>query len=252
MKRFVGLFVVLMVLAACAQLAPEAPLEPSQAESSAPFVIDFNNLRTGQLIWKVTPGRGMTGTATDIGKVKIVARRDNNKGRRLNGNRAMVFDAACKGSRNGCTGNTSSLYHPEQGKVAIISENNNSVTPKPNKWGGIIDFKFDQFAQGRADLKSIKVFGVERRGAHIDLYRDRQRVARIPIPITGASGSATVTLDTANIGLMRVRLVGSGAVDDVMLGTRDDDGGDGGDGGTTLPPDPGEAGKVTLAGIDSD
>ncbi len=152
------------------------------------YTVTFDGLTPGRIISNVALNQGIvsaTGDRTD--KVYVYARRRNRSG-----NVAMV------------TGSDREL---------LISKDGRSQTSYTR--GGYIGFLFRNF--GAVDVNTLEVSGVTKGGGNVSLFRGSRRVRSFAIPKTGASGSATISIDAEDIGLVVVTLGGPGRVDDLSF-----------------------------------
>ena len=156
-------------------------------------VLDFESLSAGDTVSDQFQGDGVTVYA------KAFYSGTHN-------NRAMVFDA------DNPTGHDFDLGVPDQGNILIISEDGDSGDPDDNAHGGLVKFEFDE----PANIDSITVIDIEESGGRILLYDEHGSwIKTIDIHPNGNMGVSTIQIDTDGVAKMKVKLKGSGALDDL-------------------------------------
>lgn len=229
-RRWVRTGVLLMFTGGVVSASPAGQAASRAADQAADllrsvqntFTIDFNGLPVGQRVSQVSVGQGVGSSARAAGLpgaagegvISISAQRRDRPG---DSNRAMIFDAECGGSPEGCSGNDDDLYAPGQGNLLIVSQDNNSADPNDNHEGGHVNLDFSSFGPGSVRVVSFKVFDVSHNGAVVSLYADGEIISNIPIPRGATGEQTTVEVDTPGVDLMRVTVADSFALDDIVF-----------------------------------
>lgn len=210
-------------ISAAALTALIGPVSGFAAPPSA--VIDFEGLASGTVVNAVSSGAGVSGDPI-AGSVGVFGDSSNSS---ISTNAALIFDSGCGGSAFACTGADADLFKPVLGKVLIMGEN----LIDANADGRIDDpddadlrnapftFDYSGFGSGSVIVESLDVMDVEARveePATIELYGSGMTLlATIAIPPTGNNGVATVAVGVSNVVAMKVKLQGSGAIDNIRL-----------------------------------
>ena len=141
-----------------------------------------------------------------------------------NRNSAILFDATCQG---GCSGGDDDLLFPEVKHVLIIAENLEDTQPADGvvddpsdaETGGFFEFDFSSWGSGVVMVIDVDVLDTES-GGRVELYsggRDGALLKTIELPKTKDHELRTVPIHTIDVDFMRIRLDGSGAIDNVRV-----------------------------------
>lgn len=169
----------------------DAGIKPVFVECDDPAAvkIDFEGLASGTVV------------SSQIAGVTIRAA-ENGEGNPDND--AMIFDS------NVLSGGDSDLLTRDQGNILIVSEDDDSSDPD-DAIGGKIYFDFDLPAK----IFDIKIIDAEE-GGFIDMFdADGNLLACVVIPNGVDGGIQQIILDQEDVSTLKVRLNGSGAVDDL-------------------------------------
>jgi hypothetical protein len=186
-------------------------------------VINFEGLAAGTIVDSVSAGKGMSGDVVS-GFVKVFGFSDVTG---IDTNAAMVFDSACPPDNMpaSCTGKDRDLFKPELGKVLIVSEDLDSTDPDDADFpSATLEFDFSAWGSGTATVDSLTVMDIEEAQNHgdalIELYSGGENgtlLGTVPLPDTGNNGMATVNVGMSGVDFMRIKLNGSGAVDNIKI-----------------------------------
>ncbi|WP_342076995.1 SdrD B-like domain-containing protein [Yoonia sp. SS1-5] len=117
----------------------------------------------------------------------------------------MIFDTGRPSGRD------YDLAHNREGKVLIISEDNDSHDPDDNRHGGTVSFDF----KSPVSVTELTVIDTEE-GGSVDLFDAHGNLIKsIALPHTRDGGVKRVPLDTDDVAHMTITLHGSGAIDDI-------------------------------------
>jgi hypothetical protein len=213
--------------------------------------IDFEGLPEGYIIDEISPGQGVTGPLSGV-----IAVQGFNPIFGLGVNAAIVFDSSCPpgGVPLDCSGNDDDLGTPNEtfggpgvgeageagqefqndtplGNVAIVAENlvgsnTDGIVDDPDdadELGQLIEFSFDDLKHGVATVNDLTYMDVEREqgesGARVELFGPNLPVLglSIALPPTGDNGVTTQPIGVEGVGLMRVVLNGSGAIEGAVI-----------------------------------
>ena len=143
-------------------------------------------------------------------RIKAEAYRDGDS----DWNDDMIFDATSPTGGDYDLGIASA-----QGNILIISEDSDASDPDDAAAGGWIRVEFDD----PTNVVSFKIIDNESYGSFARLYDDDGDLIRtVYLPRTSNGGVALAEIDTDNVSRMDIRLKGSGAIDDIVIGERVD------------------------------
>ncbi len=122
---------------------------------------------------------------------------------------AMVFDSASP------TGGDDDLSSPDQAKILIISEDNDSSDPDDNARGGTLIFDFDRVVM----IDEIGLLDIDtRETTEIRLYNAKGKLIKtVTANGRGDNRQQTIDLSADNVGRMEIDLDRSGAVTNVTF-----------------------------------
>ncbi len=193
------------------------------------FIIHFDGLPPGQKVFEVALDQGMSGTSTSTGSAPLSLLGSNSiyiRGARFghegDSNRAMIYDGECGGGAGGCSGKNDGghLFHPGEGNLLIVSQNNDGNNPDNNYEGGRLFFDFGGFGSGAVDVTSLEVINTVGKGAVIELYADGKRLKKLPIPQSDNEGALSlIEIGTVGVDLMRVTARGQFALNNIAFTT---------------------------------
>lgn len=157
---------------------------PSISNAAA---LDFNNIPSGTFL---------DGTTVD----GVTLRVDGSR-------RLMSFDAECPG---GCSGEDDDLFFPGQGKILIISEDNNPADPDDSRWGGsiYIDFGEEVLFEGFTVLDAEGTIIAK-------AYRNDMVVFTSELHTTNGELDTETFLFESNADMVEFILPESGGIDDI-------------------------------------
>ncbi len=205
---------ILVLMLVIATLFPAVHFSYIPVQAEGEVVIDFEGLGAGSIVDSVSYGQGIQGALVD-GMVMI----SGNNPSFPNQNAAMIFDAACPG---GCTGNDDDLNSPVQGMVLIVSEDMDSSDPDDAAYPVTMEFDFQNLGTGKFIVDTLTIGDIDpsEAGGNIEFYAGGSGgalLATVPIPVTGNGVFTPLSVNVSGVDYMRVSLVGSGAVDDIVL-----------------------------------
>ncbi|HLE13483.1 MAG TPA: hypothetical protein VI776_01945 [Anaerolineales bacterium] len=218
------LWICLTILVGLAMLTGVAAAsDSSQVSAERVTIINFEGLAAGSIVDSVSAGKGMTGDVVD-GVVKVFGY-SNLTGKTTNA--AMIFDATCppQNAPTSCTGSDKDLFKPELGKVLIVSEDLDSADPDDaNNPSATLEFDFSSWGNGTVTVESLTGMDFEESqnqgNSEIDLYSggiNGTLLGTVDIPHTGNNGTATIQVGMSGVDFMRIKLNGSGAVDNIKI-----------------------------------
>ncbi|MEM7523523.1 MAG: SdrD B-like domain-containing protein, partial [Pseudomonadota bacterium] len=169
------------------------PVEPEFRECDDPDAvkIDFEGFSAGAIVGDQLDGVTISGMAND----------DQDS---ATDNDAMVFDSASP------TGGDTDLATDSQGKILIITEDDNDENPDDEAHGGKLTFTFDNPSK----VFDIKVIDTEEGGVITATLSDGA-VKTFAIPQIGDGAIAQVLIDLDDVVTLEVALNGSGGIDDL-------------------------------------
>jgi VCBS repeat-containing protein len=165
---------------------------PGTTESST-RVIDFEGFAAGDVI------------SNQIAGVTITAQRNGDGAGSAND--AMIFDSYNP------TGGDDDLSTTSNGNLLIISEDNDSNDPDDNAGGGVMTFDFDN----AEDIQQITFVDTEEGAATITLTLADGSTQVLTGPQTLNGHVGTFNVGVANVVSMTIAMLGSGAIDDIVL-----------------------------------
>ena len=167
-------------------------------------IIDFEVFHTGQIVEQVTLEDVMV-----VIDVQGDARHDGNS----RDNDAMIFDTSNP------TGDDEDLRTESQGKVLILTEDDDSTDPDDNAFGGVIDFEFSE----DINVDSLVLIDVNAGTMIVGRDANGQQVDSVTVDALEDGQVSTIELNFENIRELELIFTGSGAVDDIVLSKCDED-----------------------------
>ncbi len=200
-------------------------IERLPTTAAGDFVIHFDGLPAGQKVFDVALDQGLSGTASGTIPLSILGTsrvhiRGARRGLEGDSNRAMIYDGECGGNAETCSGQDDGghLYHPAEGNLLIVSQNNDGSNPDDNYRGGQLYFDFGGFGSGSVTITSLELVNSVGEGAVIELYAEGERLREIAVPQSDDERVLSlIEVDTAGVDLMRVTARGQFALNDVSF-----------------------------------
>ena len=233
-----GKLLISAVLALVA-LAVAAPIAGAATKTGT---IDFESVSApqsptgeGLIVDSVSSGFGISGDPFD-GVVGVFGFSPHPS--HVGDNAALIFDATCtvdeaNGVPEDCSGEDSDLFLPQLGNVLIVGENlrdsnANGRIDDPDDTdlrGASVTFDFSDFELGAVTVKSLDIADVDEdeTGGTIEAFRDGALVASVAIPLSGNNTVQTLSVNAADVDVLKVTLAGSAAIDNIEIEVGDDE-----------------------------
>lgn len=192
----------------------------STASAAVSTTIDFEGLAEGSTVSSLSSGNGISGPAV-LGSISVVGDRDGSPA----GNDAMIFDADCDGGpAANCTGGDTDLYQPDQDNVLIITQDGDAGDPDDAWQGGTLELDFSSFDGGTVYIDTLVILDTDAvEQGKIELFNGVTLLKTVNIPIIADGAMQTLGIDRGGVDRMLVTFGGSGAIDDIVLETEDEE-----------------------------